>query len=301
MLPLSPRHSTAATRLVDRRIHCVRAIIACLLLGFANSACVHAEQSLPDSGVDPAWSAHTAISPDDTRIPYLLQLQADRNGPAPVLVFFHAAPGGRGLEGLQSLAKPERWDPFLAAGWAVCVADYRGHTPNRPFEVLRGPVNATDDVAAVLTALSEREDLDGDRVAVMGNSLGGAITLQAVADGKITPRCLVLNAPASFRFIGLRGRPMRDQPLTDADIDRPAAMKRVAAITPPVLLIQGTADGLSPINEKLAELLRAAGQDVQLELYPDQGHSFTNGPDSPAFRDAVAQSLSFVQQHTTSP
>ncbi len=277
----------------------LRFLFSLLLLG-SGSACVHADKTTASTSNE-TWSTHTAISPDDTPIPYLLRVPVDRIEPAPVLVFFHAAPGGRGLEGLQNLAIPERWDPFLAAGWAVCVADYRGHTPNRPFEVLRGPVNATDDVAAVLTALSERDDLDAKRIAVMGNSLGGATTLQAVADGKINPRCLVLNAPASFRFIGLRGRPVRDHPLTDADIDHPAAMKRIAAISQPVLLIQGTADGLCPINEKLAELMDAAGKEVHLELYPDQGHSFTNGPDTPAFRDAVAQALAFVQRHTLNP
>ena len=133
--------------------------------------------------------------------------------------------------------------------------------------------------------------------AIIGNSLGGVTTLQGTAEGKINARCLVLNAPASFQFVGLRGRPAPGVPLSDDDIDRKAALRRIEPINVPVLFILGTADGLTPINLKLVDLMQAADKDVRLELFPDQGHAFTNGPDSPAFHRAVSQSLEFIQAH----
>jgi dipeptidyl aminopeptidase/acylaminoacyl peptidase len=245
------------------------------------------------------WSAHTTTAPDDTTLDYLVRLPVGE-GPFPIVIFFHAAPGGVGLDGLKRLANPPRWTPFLKAGIAVCMADYRGHTANRPFEVLRGDVNATDDVAAIFKALSANPELDLTRAAILANSLGGAISLQTISDGKVSPRCLVLNAPASFFFLGLRGRPGGMNPLTDADIDKASALQRIAPLNLPMLLIQGTADPLYRVNEKLAEVMIAAGKDVRFETLADQNHSFTNGPDSPAFQSAVALSVDFVRQHLAS-
>ncbi len=260
------------------------------LLPFLAATALFAANPTPD------WTVHTATAPDDTHLDYVLKLPAGE-GPFPVVVFFHAAPGGVGLDGLKRLANPLRWTPFLNAGIAVCVADYRGHTANRPFEVLRGDVNATDDVAAIFQALSADPALDLTRSAILANSLGGAITLQTVSDGKVSPRCLVLNAPASFFFVGLRGRPGGKDPLTDADIDKAAALQRIAPLDLPMLLIQGTADPLYRVNEKLAEVMVAAGKDLHFQTFADESHSFTNGPDSPAFQSAVALSVEFIRKH----
>jgi alpha-beta hydrolase superfamily lysophospholipase len=90
------------------------------------------------------------------------------------------------------LAGTSRWNGFLAAGYAVCIGDYRGHPDGQPFTVLRGDVNATDDVAAIVKSLGATSSLDTHRLAVMGNSLGGVTTLQAVSSGKISPSCIVL-------------------------------------------------------------------------------------------------------------
>jgi len=61
------------------------------------------------------------------------------------------------------------------------VADYRGHPQGKPFEALRGKVNASDDLVAVLRHLKSLPQADAKRVCVMGGSLGGAVTLEALA------------------------------------------------------------------------------------------------------------------------
>src|SRR5262249_4561290 len=51
------------------------------------------------------------------------------DGPFPVLIQFHGAPGGRGMEKLTTWARGETggplWERFLQEGYVVVVADYR--------------------------------------------------------------------------------------------------------------------------------------------------------------------------------
>src|SRR5262245_24701806 len=51
------------------------------------------------------------------------------NGPFPVLIYFHGAPGGRGMEKLVDWSSGSTggplWERFLQEGYVVAVADYR--------------------------------------------------------------------------------------------------------------------------------------------------------------------------------
>lgn len=66
---------------------------------------------------------------------------------------------------------------------------------------------------------------------------------------------------------------------------------------PPLLLIQGDADTvLSPgMSERFAEAYRAAGGEVDLNIYPGQPHTFiTKDPDGDAARQAVKDICAFA-------
>lgn len=243
------------------------------------------------------WRSDRVTAPDGTAVA-LLWATPVGHGPFPVVAFFHGAPGGIGEPGLLRFAQSSRWVEFIAAGYAVCLGDYRGHPEGQPFAVLRGEVNATDDVAAIVRFLSQQPALDPARLSVIGGSLGGVTTLQAVSQGKIGPRSIVLNAPASFPFLGVRGPRNRGAELTEENIDKPGALARIKSINCPVLIVQGTADTLTPINRLLHALLVESGKDATLELFENENHSFTNGPDTPAYRRALARSLEFIGRHT---
>ncbi len=253
--------------------------------------------AVPSVPADSSWQTGTAASPDGTKVALLWRAPAGA-GPFPVVIFFHGAPGGIGEEGLRRFSNSSRWSRFLAAGFAVCLGDYRGHPEGQPFAVLKGDVNATDDVAAVVQFLSAQPMLNISRLAIMGGSLGGVTTLQTVSSGKVAPRCIVLNAPASFPFLGVRGRPEQGAPLTEANIDKPAALQRLKTVNLPILLVQGTGDALTPINKMLHSLMVESGKDAKLELFENESHSFTNGPDTEAYRRALEMSVEFIQRHT---
>jgi len=244
------------------------------------------------------WRNFTVQAKDDVTTS-TLWAAPDGEGPFPVVVFVHGAPGGIGEDGLRKLADVPRWKDFLRAGYLVCLADYRGHPQGKPFEALRGQVNASDDLVAVLRHLKSLPQVDTKRVCVMGGSLGGAVTLEALA--KEDAACAVLNAPATFLFLGFRGRPdgNKDRDLSDEEIDKKGALARIEKIQCPVLIVQGTADGLTPLNKKLASLMKEAKKEVRLELFEGEGHGFTNGPETQAYRKALRLTLDFVGQQST--
>jgi acetyl esterase/lipase len=69
---------------------------------------------------------------------------------------------------------------------------------------------------------------------------------------------------------------------------------------PPALLIQGTADkGVPPgMVERVAELYRAAGGDVELALFQDMPHGIA-GWSAPEVNNMIERIKSFVAQHLT--
>lgn len=263
-----------------------------------------AATALAAGDASPDWPAGGATSPDGTPVGFLLS-RPQGAGPFPVVIFLHGAPGGVGTEALRRYTTSSRWTRFLAEGFAVCIADYRGHPENDPFAVLKGKATAADDLAALIGHLSRQPGLDVRRLAVIGQSLGGVVTLDAVAREKIAPACIVATAPATYPFIGYHGGRggKRDRDLGDADIDRPGTLQRIEKINLPVLIVQGTDDhtDLFALNKKLFEVMKSAGKDVRLELFEGAGHPFTLGPDGDNYQRALEITVAFIKSHTALP
>jgi acetyl esterase/lipase len=65
---------------------------------------------------------------------------------------------------------------------------------------------------------------------------------------------------------------------------------------PPILLLQGAADGNGPeMQERFAASYRAAGGNIQLELFPGAPHNFINSA-GPNFDRAVRLIKAFIEQ-----
>lgn len=191
-------------------------------------------RAVAQTGSD-AWQAFTVRTTDGVETPALVR-QPTGQGRSPVVIFFHGAPGGQGVEALRRIATegagPIRWERLLKEGFAVCIADYRGHPPNKPFEVLQGAVNAVDDARAIINHLKGFPFVDPERVGLIGGSLGGAIVLETSRREKL--KATVLNAPATFPFLGYRGQPLQpecSQAVPDSAIDKTGALDRIASIS----------------------------------------------------------------------
>ena len=75
-----------------------------------------------------------------------------------------------------------------------------------------------------------------------------------------------------------------------------------AAELPPVLILQGTADDNLPlaIPHRFVESYRAAGGNVELELFPGMPHGFARDP-GPETDRALALMKAFIARQLSSP
>ncbi|MDX3855305.1 alpha/beta hydrolase [Streptomyces sp. AK02-01A] len=252
-------------------------------------------------------------------------------GSAPVVVWIH---GGAWMEGDRRHPPPTvsadlLFGSLLRAGLAVATIDYR-HAREAPF-----PAQLHDVKAAIryLRHYAERLGIDGTRIGVWGESAGGHLAALAgltgadhaalealegleglegtegVTEGDTTVAAVVDWYGISDLRPLLPDRPGPDDPFTTLLGGDPADRPRLAAAAspvsyarscaPPFLLIHGSRDTLVPFehSERLAGLLRAASNQVELVAVPGAEHIFLNADVGPL----VARSVAFLAHHLRRP
>jgi dipeptidyl aminopeptidase/acylaminoacyl peptidase len=156
-------------------------------------------------------------------------------------------------------------------------------------EVMRGAGLEADDVIAALEYLLALPYVDKERVAVGGVSLGGLVSVMAVAR---EPRFKALITMAGgYRQSG-RGGADEAWPLVEAVWKRSAE-----TITIPTLILWSKNDMrvTVEVGEALEKALKDAGRPVQMKVYPSfdtDGHTlFSNAKGLPIF---VPDAVSFL-------
>ncbi len=204
------------------------------------------------------------------------------NGPFPVMIHFHGAPGGRGMEKLVTWSRGDTGSPvferFLQEGYVTVVSDYRtapvmSTQPEDP-----KAITYADDAVAVLEYVRKLPYVDPERINVYGVSLGGDVVMNLISRAKV--RAAVLGAPAPIRFLGARPDP--NAPPADrfknVTVDSPAIQLKLTSVRNPVLILVGTADSLLPMDRVLHDELAKAGKTVAMEVYENGYHDFCMGP-----------------------
>ncbi len=212
------------------------------------------------------------------------------NGPFPVLIHFHGAPGGRGMEKLVTWSRGDTGSPFferfLQEGYVVVVADYRGgQNFARLGEYLKSAsVTYVDDAVAVVDHVKALPYVDAARVHVYGVSLGGDVTMNLLSRVKV--RAAVLGAGAPFSFLGVQTDPAAkpEERFKNMKVVEAGASERIAKVQTPLLVLVGTKDSLLPLSRVLHEMMSAGGKWVRLEIYENGYHDFVMGPQGHAGR-----------------
>jgi len=230
----------------------------------------------------------------DLRISGILNLPRGK-GPHPVVILLHGHIEPSIYVNGQGMLREQ--DYLGRRGFAVMHIDYRNHAQSSddPTSERRLRLGYTEDAINAVLAVkrSNRPELDKDRIAIFGRSMGGGVVLNTLVVAPGLVKAAVAYAPVSARTGDNFNRFIRsdggDSVLTQqilgrygAPEDNPAYWRTVSPITyvdritDPLMIQHGTADESCPIRwtRRTAAALRAAGKDLRLTIYPGEGHNF---------------------------
>ncbi len=208
-------------------------------------------------------------TPDDVKLHgWLLRPKGE---PLGTVLFLHG-----NAENVSTHVNAVLW--LALSGYRVVLFDYRGYGKSEGKATMDG---VHVDALAAIDAVFGMAGVDGDRVAVLGQSLGGAVAVYAVANSphKARIRALVVDSAFSgYREIAREKiaevalvRHLRS-PLSRLVTDRYSPRLWIGRVAPvPVLVIHGDADGIVPSahGERLYAL---AGEPKSLWIVPGAGH-----------------------------
>jgi dipeptidyl aminopeptidase/acylaminoacyl peptidase len=202
------------------------------------------------------------------------------NGPFPALIYFHGAPGGRGMEKLVDWSSGSTggplWERFLQEGYVVVVADYRHPVGlNLGDPMSEKAVTYADDAEAIFHYTAALPYVNKERISIYGVSLGGSVTMFLLS--RVQPWRAVLGAGAPMAFFGMS----RD----GTKLDEERTRRNLANIQTPLMLLIGTKDGLLPVSKRTYEEMKKAGKKVRLDIFENGYHDFVAGPQGHAGRD----------------
>jgi dipeptidyl aminopeptidase/acylaminoacyl peptidase len=262
---------------------------------------------LPETGAVPAELAvtpelHRIASFDGEQITYFLYRPTAAHPPAVLVV--HGGPEARFAP---------RYDPFIlrlvAAGIAVVAPNVRGSAGwGRRFTSLddrRLRLNSVSDLRAVHASLAHR-GIDDTRVAVMGGSYGGYMTLAALAFSPDLWAAGIATVGISSLLTFLENtspyrRRFREVEYGFLDTDRDfliaaSPITRVNDMRAPLMLIHGANDPRVPVGEarQLHALLQARGVTSDLLVYDDEGHGLAKRANR---LDAYPRMFDFLRRH----
>jgi uncharacterized protein len=231
-------------------------------------------------------------------------------GPFPVVVLAHGYIDPRVYVSGQGFRREQDW--FARNGYVTLHTDYRNHAGSSkdPTSDINMRIGYAEDVinAGLAVRSSKLPFIDPKRVALLGRSMGGGVTFQALAmkpgvfDAAVTYAATSSNIADNFnrwqrsdstlskQILRKYGEP-KANPRTWAEMSSRNYFNR---ITEPILMFHGTKDESCAISWARATdaALERAGVDATLVEYKGAGHYFY-GP----WNDSIRKTNQFLKKH----
>ena len=204
----------------------------------------------------------------------------------PVIVSVHGGPESQSRPGFNPL-----FQYYLSRGYAVLDLNVRGSTgygkTYTHLDDVEKREDSVKDLAYSVEWLKTKGGADGKRVAVMGGSYGGYMTMAAitlypdlwaaaVASVAITNWETFLTNTSGYR----RRQREVEYGRLDRDIEflrRISPVRKIDRIRTPLFVISGRNDPRVPYTEgeQMVDALKKRGAPVQYKLYDDEGHGIS--------------------------
>lgn len=258
---------------------------------------------IPSSGFV-APEAVTYPSFDGTAIPAFLYLPkgAEKNGRLPAIVSIHGGPEAQERPGFSAI-----YQYFLNRGYAVLAPNVRGSAgfgkQYMHMDDYKKRPDAIKDAAWAADYLKSTGYIDARKIAVMGGSYGGFMTLaQATMFPERWAAAVdivgISNWFTFFKNTGAWRRAHRANEYGDPEKD-PEFMKSISPINfvknirAPLFVIAGANDPRVPKSEadQMVEQVRAQGVPVEYISFPDEGHGLAKRPNRIRGYTAIADFL----------
>jgi dipeptidyl aminopeptidase/acylaminoacyl peptidase len=204
----------------------------------------------------------------------------------PVIVSVHGGPEGQERPGFNPL-----YQYYLSRGYAVLAPNVRGSTGYGKvythLDDVKNRENSVKDLAYAVEWLKKNGSADPKRIAVMGGSYGGYMTLAAIT---LYPELWaaavdtvgIVNWESFLKNTSSYRRRQREVEygMLDRDIDFLRAIspiKKIDRIKAPLFVIQGKNDPRVPYTEaeQVVKALKDRGAVVEYKLYDDEGHGIS--------------------------
>ena len=277
-----------------------------------------------DSGKLERWTmSETAVRTDKFREPELIRWKSfdgkmisgflyappsKFTGKRPVLIDIHGGPEGQ--------SRPEflgRYNYYLnELGIAIIEPNVRGSTGyGKTFTKLDNGFLRQDsykDIDALFNWIDARKDLDSSRIAVMGGSYGGHMTLAISTFYADRIRCSIdiVGMSNLVTFLehteGYRRDLRRVEYADERDpkmrefLERIAPMNNIAKIQKPIMVVAGKNDPRVPVSEsdQIVAALKKQSTPVWYVMAKDEGHGFAKKKNA-AFQ--IYSTVLFVQKY----
>jgi uncharacterized protein len=235
-------------------------------------------------------------------------LRPHGRGPFPAVVLNHGYIEPSIYVTGQGMAREQDW--LARAGFIVLHTDYRGHAAGDPAGDLERETRlgyARDSINAVL-ALEKLPYVDPDKTAMVGRSMGGGVTLNALvaSPGLVDAAVIYASVSSSFldnlRHFTAPNRPEAVQGLYarfGTPQQEPGFYRGLSSrtyfdrITEPVLIHHGAVDATCPPawSRTTQRLLEQAGVDSTLVEYPGEDHTFYA-----RWQDSIVRTVAFLRR-----
>lgn len=250
-----------------------------------------AEQVIEDNAVvREKWEENEMPEPQLIRIPNAngqeleaMLLSPLTNTKSPLVIMHYSGPASQRV--LNRWRK--RFEYVLAAaGYAVLIVDVRGGDcrgrawRNETYMSL-GTKEAEDLIAAAQWA-GQQDDIDADRIALLGWSYGGYQTLFTMSRKGHPFKAGIAIAPVTdwkLYDTGYTERFMRRPQVNPKGYREASLINRAQDLNGNVLIIHGTADDNVHVQHTMQyiDALVRAGKQFEMQLYPDDNHHLRKG------------------------